>query len=121
MSVATELERGRSFDVLGFLASDALEAVDSTLRSESLRWGTSSAASMTVVCAFRRKGACGRGWKAEGGELAVAAASTLDAGGSCCQTGTVTCHATGHAILSTMSFLDAGELADVFHEFPLSR
>ena len=80
MSAATERERGRSFDVLGFLASDTLEAVESTLWSESRRWGSWSAASMTVVCAFRRKGACGRGRKAEEGELAVAAASTLDAG-----------------------------------------
>ena len=76
MSGAAERERARSFVVLGFLESDALEAVDSTLRSESARCGGWSAASMTIECAFRRKGACGRGWREDGGELAVAAVST---------------------------------------------
>jgi len=75
VSAAAERERERCFVVLGFLESDALEAAESTLRSESVRWGGWSTASMTVVCAFRRKRACGRRRK-EDGELAVAAAST---------------------------------------------
>ena len=52
MSGAAERERERCFVVLGFLESDVLEAADSTLRSESARWGGWSAASMTVVCAL---------------------------------------------------------------------
>ena len=91
ISGAAERERERYFVVLGFLESDAVEAVDPTLRSESARWGGWSAASMTVVCALRRKCACGRG--VEGGGRGVGCCGSFNTRrGSCCQTGTVTCH-----------------------------
>lgn len=61
VSGAAERERERSFVALGFLESDALEAAESKLLSESARWGGWSAASMTVVRVFKRKRACGRG------------------------------------------------------------
>lgn len=75
---------------------------------------------MTVVCAFRRKRACGQEWKEDGGEVAVAAASTLDSDRVARrELSPVT--TTGHAIPSTMSLLDAGELVNVPREFLLSR
>jgi len=119
VSAAAERERERSFVVLGFLESDALEAAESTLRIESARWGGWSAASMTVECAFRCKRACGRGWKENGGELAVAAASTPTPDRVArWEPSPVT--TAGHAFPSTMSLIDASELAVVFREFLLS-
>jgi hypothetical protein len=60
------------------------------------------------------------GRKVEDGELAVAAASTLDADRVARrELSPVT--TTGHAILSAMSILDTGELASVSRELPLNR
>ena len=116
VSGAAERERERSFVVLGFRESDALEAAESTLRIESARLGGWSATSMTDVCTFRCKRACGRGWKENGGELAVAAASTptqiVLPDGNASQVTTA-----GHASLSgTMSLLDTGELVVISRE-----
>jgi len=119
VSAAAERERERSL-VLGFLASDALEAAESTLRIESARLGGWSAASMTVVCTFRCKRACGQGWKENGGELAVAAASTptLDRVARWEPSPVTTA---GHAVFPpTMSLLEAGELAAASREFLLN-
>lgn len=68
---------------------------------------------MTVVCAFRRKGACGRGWQEDGQELAVAGFNADADRVARRQLSPVT--ARGHAILglSAMSILDTGELANV--------
>ena len=119
VSAAAERERERSFVVLGFLESDALEAAESTLRIESARLGGWSAASMTVVCAFRCKRACGQGWKENGGELAVAAASTPTPDRVArWEPSPVT--TAGHAFPFTMSLIDASELAAIFREFLLN-
>lgn len=123
MSGAAERERERSFVVLGFLESDALEAAESTLLSESARLGGWSAASMTVVLAFRRKRACGRGWRGDGRELAVAAVSTQTPRLALPDGNRHTSrHVVTRVILSAiMSILDAGELANTTREWLLTR
>jgi len=122
VSGASERERVRTFVVLGFLESDAVETADSMLRSEFARWGGWSAASMTVVCAVRRKGACGRGGgKRTSGELAVAAASTDADADRVARRELSPVTTAGHAIPSTMSLLDIGELAIISRKSLLSR
>lgn len=120
VSAAAERERERGFVVLGFLVSDTLEAADSTLRSESARWGGWSAASMTVVCAFRRKRACGRGWREDGRGVGCCGGFNTDADRVAREAGIVTVTTAGHATSSMMSLLDAGELANIPREFLLS-
>ena len=119
VSAAAERERERSFVVLGFLESDALEAAESTLRSESARWSGWSAASMTVVGTFRCERACGRGWKANGRGVGCCGSFNTHADRVARRARHVT--TAGHAFPSIMSALDTGELATASRGFLLSR